>query len=264
MSGMSLNPARTFASAVWARDSPPCGSTSSRQHSGCCWRPSSRASCIPHQGRTMQHYDVIIIGTRRGRRHARLPARAVRQADPAPRARRLRAAREGELGLARGQRRGPLPHAKRRGATATASRSTRTRTTTSAATRSSTARRCSGCASRTSASCRTPAACRRRGRSRTRISSRTTRDAEHLYHVHGERGEDPTEPWASAPYRIRRSRTSRASSSCTTTSRAPGCSPFHVPLGVMLDEANPARARASAATPATASRAWSTRSPTPR
>jgi choline dehydrogenase-like flavoprotein len=42
--------------------------------------------------------------------------------------------------------------------------------------------------------------------------------AEQLYRVHGARGEDPTEPPASAPYRSRRSATSRASSSCPTTS----------------------------------------------
>jgi choline dehydrogenase-like flavoprotein len=43
-------------------------------------------------------------------------------------------------------------------------------------------------------------------------------EAERLYHVHGTRGADPTEPWAS---------TSRASRPCTTTSRprAPGRSP---------------------------------------
>ena len=42
--------------------------------------------------------------------------------------------------------------------------------------------------------------------------SRTTPQAEQLYHVHGERGEDPTEPPASAPYPLPgRSATSRAS-----------------------------------------------------
>ncbi len=42
--------------------------------------------------------------------------------------------------------------------------------------------------------------------------------AEQLYQVHGARGEDPTEPPASAPTRSRRSRTSRGSSSSPTTS----------------------------------------------
>ena len=53
-------------------------------------------------------YDVIIIGTRRGRRHARLPARADRPAHPAARARRLPAARARELGQPRGLHEGPL------------------------------------------------------------------------------------------------------------------------------------------------------------
>ena len=97
---------------------------------------------------------------------------------------------------------------------------------------------------RTSASCSTTAASRRPGRSPTTTSSRTTREAEQLYHVHGERGEDPTEPCGQrALSAIRPSATSRASSSCTTTSRALGLRPFHVPLGVMLDERNRARSR---------------------
>ena len=50
-------------------------------------------------------------------------ARADRQAHPAPRARRLRAAREGQLELAGRQRRRQVPDARRPGATRTASRS---------------------------------------------------------------------------------------------------------------------------------------------
>ena len=34
----------------------------------------------------------------------------------------------------------------------------------------------------------------------TRIWSRTTRRRKKLYHVHGQRGDDPTDPPASAPY----------------------------------------------------------------
>ena len=45
--------------------------------------------------------------------------------------------------------------------------------------------------------------------------------AEQLYQVHGARGEDPTEPPASAPYPFPPSRTSRGSSSSPTTSRRP-------------------------------------------
>jgi choline dehydrogenase-like flavoprotein len=63
--------------------------------------------------------------------------------------------------------------------------------------------------------------------------------AERLYEVHGERGVDPTEPPASAPYpfpavshepRIQKLHDSLA---------AAGLQPFHVPLGVRLNEQHP-------------------------
>jgi choline dehydrogenase-like flavoprotein len=63
--------------------------------------------------------------------------------------------------------------------------------------------------------------------------------AEHLYHVHGARGEDPTDPPASGPYphpavshepRIQQLADDLASA---------GLRPFHTPLGVQLDERNP-------------------------
>ncbi len=38
-------------------------------------------------------------------------------------------------------------------------------------------------------------------------------EAETLFHVHGQRGEDPTEPWSSAPYAYPPVSTSRASRS---------------------------------------------------
>jgi choline dehydrogenase-like flavoprotein len=62
--------------------------------------------------------------------------------------------------------------------------------------------------------------------------------AERLYHVHGSRGEDPTEPWASAPFphpavshepRIQQLHDGIA---------ALGHKPFHVPIGIRLDEKN--------------------------
>jgi len=67
--------------------------------------------------------------------------------------------------------------------------------------------------------------------------------AERLYHVHGERGEDPTEPPASAPYphpavshepRLRKLGEDFA---------ALGLRPFHTPLGIMLDEKRPHASR---------------------
>ena len=67
--------------------------------------------------------------------------------------------------------------------------------------------------------------------------------AEQLYHVHGERGVDPTDPPASAPYpHPAVSHEPRIQQLADDFARL-GCRPFHVPLGVMLDEANPARSR---------------------
>ncbi len=64
-------------------------------------------------------------------------------------------------------------------------------------------------------------------------------EAERLYAVHGERGADPTEAWSSSPYphpavshepRIQQLHDDLA---------AMGHKPFHVPLGIRLDEASP-------------------------
>ena len=63
-------------------------------------------------------------------------------------------------------------------------------------------------------------------------------EAEHLYQVHGERGADPTEPPASAPYlHPPVSHEPRIQQLSDDLARL-GCRPFHVPLGVMLDERN--------------------------
>jgi len=63
--------------------------------------------------------------------------------------------------------------------------------------------------------------------------------AEQLYHVHGERGADPTEPPAGAPYpHPPVSHEPRIQQLADDWARL-GRRPFHVPLGVMLDEANP-------------------------
>ena len=68
-------------------------------------------------------------------------------------------------------------------------------------------------------------------------------DAEHLYQVHGERAVDPTEPPASAPYRHPPvSHEPRIQQLSEDFARL-GLTPFHVPLGVMLDEGNPLRSR---------------------
>ena len=64
-------------------------------------------------------------------------------------------------------------------------------------------------------------------------------EAERLYQVHGERGVDPTEPPASAPYPhppvSHEPRIQQLHDALTGA----GHRPFHVPLGVMLDEAHP-------------------------
>lgn len=60
--------------------------------------------------------------------------------------------------------------------------------------------------------------------------------AEHLYAVHGNRGEDPTEPWASAPYAHPAvSHEPRIAQLAEDFARL-GYQPFHTPLGVMLNE----------------------------
>jgi choline dehydrogenase-like flavoprotein len=67
--------------------------------------------------------------------------------------------------------------------------------------------------------------------------------AEYLYQVHGERGVDPTEPWASGPYRFPAVRHEPRIQRLHDDLRRCGLTPFHVPLGIMLDEANPQRSR---------------------
>jgi choline dehydrogenase-like flavoprotein len=67
--------------------------------------------------------------------------------------------------------------------------------------------------------------------------------AERLYHVHGERGADPTDPWASAPYpHPPVSHEPRIQQLHDDLVRR-GLRPFHVPLGVMLDETHPATSK---------------------
>jgi choline dehydrogenase-like flavoprotein len=63
--------------------------------------------------------------------------------------------------------------------------------------------------------------------------------AEQLYHVHGSRGEDPTEPPAAAPYpHLPVSHEPRIQQLADDFARL-GLRPFHTPLGVMLDEKTP-------------------------
>ena len=67
--------------------------------------------------------------------------------------------------------------------------------------------------------------------------------AEQLYHVHGRRGEDATDPPASAPYpHPPVSHEPRMQQLSDDFARL-GLRPFHVPLGVMLDEQDTRRSR---------------------
>ncbi len=62
--------------------------------------------------------------------------------------------------------------------------------------------------------------------------------AEHLYQVHGARGEDPTEPPAGAPYPFPAvSHEPRIQQLSDDLAKA-GLHPFHAPCGILLDESN--------------------------
>jgi choline dehydrogenase-like flavoprotein len=63
--------------------------------------------------------------------------------------------------------------------------------------------------------------------------------AEHLYHVHGERGTDPTEPPASAPYRYPAVSHEPRIQQLADDLRRTGHQPFPLPVGIMLDEQSP-------------------------
>jgi len=68
-------------------------------------------------------------------------------------------------------------------------------------------------------------------------------EAEHLYQVHGRRGEDPTEPSASAPYKYPAVSHEPRMQQLHDNFAALGLQPFHTPLGIMLDETNPNTSR---------------------
>ncbi len=63
-------------------------------------------------------------------------------------------------------------------------------------------------------------------------------EAELLYQVHGERGLDPTEPWASAPYAHPPVSHEPRIQQLSEDLAALGLKPFPVPIGIMLDESN--------------------------
>jgi choline dehydrogenase-like flavoprotein len=61
-------------------------------------------------------------------------------------------------------------------------------------------------------------------------------EAETLYHVHGERGEDPNEPWSSAPYAYPPVQHEPRIQQLADRLRKAGVTPFHLPLGIKLDQ----------------------------
>ncbi|HLW48017.1 MAG TPA: GMC family oxidoreductase [bacterium] len=63
-------------------------------------------------------------------------------------------------------------------------------------------------------------------------------EAEHLYHVHGEHGIDPTEPPAGAPYRYPAVSHEPRIQELYDGLRRLGHRPFPLPLGILLDEEN--------------------------
>jgi choline dehydrogenase-like flavoprotein len=66
-------------------------------------------------------------------------------------------------------------------------------------------------------------------------------EAEHLYQVHGQRGADPTEPHASAPYEYEPLSHEPRIRHIFEGFRKHGHQPFPMPVGVMLNENNPRR-----------------------
>jgi choline dehydrogenase-like flavoprotein len=62
--------------------------------------------------------------------------------------------------------------------------------------------------------------------------------AEQIYQVHGARGEDPTEPSASAPYPFPAVSHEPRIQQLADDLAAAGYHPFHAPCGIMLDEGN--------------------------
>ena len=189
-----------------------------------------------------EHYDVIIIGTGAGGGTLAHRLAPVRQAHPAARARRLPAARARELGLRGGLRQRALPSRASAGIDKRRRRVHAARSSTSsAATPSSTAAILFRLRERDFGEVQPL----RRRLARvadlaTPTSSPTTPRPSGSTSSTAQAGEDPTEPPRSGPFPYP-GRLARAAhpAARTTTSRAPATSPFHLPVGVDLDESRP-------------------------
>jgi len=60
--------------------------------------------------------------------------------------------------------------------------------------------------------------------------------AEDLFQVHGQRGEDPTEPWSSGPYPCPPVSNEPRIQELSDNLTKEGLHPFHLPMGVLIDE----------------------------
>jgi len=60
--------------------------------------------------------------------------------------------------------------------------------------------------------------------------------AEALFHVHGRRGEDPNEPWSSTPYAYPPVSHEPRIQALNDSLVNDGLHPFHLPLGILMDE----------------------------
>ena len=60
--------------------------------------------------------------------------------------------------------------------------------------------------------------------------------AEALFHVHGKRGEDPTEPWSSTPFAYEPVSHEPRIQELNDNLEKDGLRPFHLPLGILMDE----------------------------
>jgi len=61
-------------------------------------------------------------------------------------------------------------------------------------------------------------------------------EAEKLFHVHGQRGEDPNEPWSSGPFPYPPVSHEPRVQALHDSLQGDGLHPFHLPMGILLDE----------------------------
>ena len=180
-------------------------------------------------------YDVIIIGSGAGGGTLAAPPRAVRQADPHPRARRLAAARARELGLEGGLRRQPVRAqgdlVRRQGQAVPAGHPLRGRR------RDQDVRR--GALPAAARGLRGAPAPRRDLAGVAHLYDDMEpyyTKAEQLYEVHGNHGEDSTEGHASAQYPFPALTHEPRIQQLSDDLERAGYHPFHAPCGVRLLE----------------------------